>query len=152
MDFEERETLRRNLGNLECTVEQITNANQGVREPPILRHEASGPKDVLKCPAHPSDRRVAQLNETWKVVDGPLQWELQRRKGNQRDKNSGWQGRSFCRTREGLLRCVREYCGEISVEAVSKLQALPVWHLDWYRKTHFQNLDAVGTDPHRADE
>ena len=28
-------------------------------------------------------------------------------------KNSGWQDRSFCMTRDGLLRCVREYCGEV---------------------------------------
>jgi hypothetical protein len=47
-------------------------------------------------------------------VDDPLQWILQRRKGNPRKKNSGWQDRSFCTTREVLLRCVREYCGSLT--------------------------------------
>src|SRR5262245_57424372 len=57
-----------------------------------------------RAPAHPSNRLVAQLNETWRVVDDPLQWILQRRKGNPRSRNSGWKNRSFCRTREALLR------------------------------------------------
>ena len=82
-------------------------------------------------PAHPSNRLVAQLNETWRVVDDPLQWILQRRKGNPRKKNSGWRNRSFCRTREGLLRCVREYCGEVDHDALARLEALPDYHSDW---------------------
>ena len=45
-------------------------------------------------------------------MDDPLQWVLQRRAGNPRTKNSGWENRSFCTTREALLRCVRKYCGE----------------------------------------
>ena len=47
-------------------------------------------EDRVEGPAHPSDRLVAQLNSTWRVVDDPLQWILQRKKGNPRDKNSGW--------------------------------------------------------------
>ena len=35
-------------------------------------------------PAHPSSRLLAHLNENWRVVDDPLQWILQRRKGNPR--------------------------------------------------------------------
>src|SRR5262249_57055606 len=57
-----------------------------------------------KRPAHPSNRLVAQLNETWRIVDDPLQWILERRKGNPRSKNSGWENRSFCITRDALLR------------------------------------------------
>ena len=48
--------------------------------------------------------------------------KLQRKKGNPRTKNAGWRDRSFCRTREGLLRCIREYCGEVDAEALSKLK------------------------------
>jgi len=72
-----------------------------------------------------------QLNVQWRVVDDPLQWILQRRKGTPGKKKSGWQHCSFCRTREGLLRCVREYCGEIDGPALASLEALADFHPDW---------------------
>jgi len=40
--------------------------------------------DRLNGPAHPKNDIVAQLNATWRVVDDPLQWVLQRTKGNPR--------------------------------------------------------------------
>ena len=87
---------------------------------------------LLSWPHQPSLPRQrtpqAQLNKNWRVVDDPLQWILQRRKGNSRNKNSGWQDRSFCTTREGLLRCIREYCGEVNQNALADLQALPDYH------------------------
>jgi hypothetical protein len=73
---------------------------------------------------------------------------MQRRKGNARRKNSGWQGRSFCRTRGALLRCVREYCGEIDLDALAKLDELPEWHIDW----DLTNLDVPETDQVHADK
>jgi len=82
-------------------------------------------KDRADGPAHPSNRLLAQLNTNWRVVDDPLQWILQRRKGNPRKKNSGWRSRSLCRTRDALLRCVREHCGEIDPEALATLKELP---------------------------
>jgi hypothetical protein len=102
-------------------------------------------QDDGKGLAHPSNRLVAQLNESWRVVDDPLQWMLQRRKGNPRDKNSGWRGRSFCRTREALLRCIREYCCSpdedetrcireyrgVDAAALQQVRAFPEWHIDW---------------------
>ena len=96
--------------------------------------------------AHPSNCLIAQLNETWRVIDDPLQWILQRKKGAPRNKSTGWQNRSFCRTREALLRCVREYCGEVDSDALAKLEALPEWHLDWDRT----NLDVPETDQAQA--
>ena len=77
-------------------------------------------------------------------MDDPLQWRLQRKKGNPRTKNPGWQDRSFCTTREGLLRCVREYCDEVQPAALGKLRALPLHHA-------MQNLDVRRTDLGRAD-
>jgi hypothetical protein len=74
------------------------------------------------------------------------QWILQRRKGNPRARNTGWRDRSFCRTREALLRCIRQYCGEIEVEALAKLNLLPDWHADWDCRNHRTNLDVRGTD------
>jgi hypothetical protein len=111
---------------------------QGTSEPPML-----GSRDVSTRPAHPSNRLIAQLNENWRVVLDPLQWILQQRKGNPRRKNSGWRGRSFCRTREGLLRCVRDYCGKIDAAAFAKIDALPDHYVDWRAA---QNLDVRGTD------
>ena len=68
-----------------------------------------------------------QLNEGWRVSEDSIQWKLQRRcsKPGQKAK---WTGRSFCRTREALLRCVREYCGVVDAEALKRLEALPEWH------------------------
>jgi hypothetical protein len=95
-------------------------------------------------PAHPSNRLVVHLNATWRVVDDPLQWRLQRKKGNPRTKNPGWQDRSFCTTREGLLRCIREYCDEVQPAALAKLRTLPPQHA-------MQNLDVRRTDLGHAD-
>lgn len=94
--------------------------------------------------AHPSNRVIAQLNEAWRVVDDPLQWIIQRKKGNPRNKSSGWRNRAFCRTREALLRGIREYCclpdqGElrciaeyrgVDEVAFQQVLALPQWHHD----------------------
>ena len=136
-------------------------AQEVVRGQPVgaTRHQASskGPND----PAHPSKPVIAQLNEKWRVIDDPLQWILQRKKGNPRNKNSGWQPRSFCRTREALLRCVREHCCSpdncqlrsireyrgVDKAALQQLRALPEWHLDWDRT----NLDVHGTDLAQRD-
>jgi hypothetical protein len=111
-------------------------------------------------------------------VDDPLQWILQRRKGNPRDKNTGWQSRSFCRTREALLRCIREYCCSpdaggvrciheyhgVDGAALQQVRALPEWHVDWSGDVDraavaalpqhhaMQNLDVRGTDQAQADE
>jgi hypothetical protein len=41
------------------------------------------------------------------------------RSRGRRSKASGWQCRSFCRTREALLRCIRECCGSVD-ESASK--------------------------------
>ena len=99
-----------------------------VREPNRTRPARATSLDAPSLPAHPSNRLIAQLNANWRVVHHPLQWILQRRKGNPRKKNSGWQHRSFCTTREALLRCVRESCGEVDQVALTALQALTDHH------------------------
>jgi hypothetical protein len=122
-----------------------------------VREQSASPARCLEAPsdiprpAHPSNRLVAQLNERWRVVDDPLQWILQRKKGNPRKKNSGWRDRSFCRTRDALLRCVREHCGEIDDNSLAKLKSLPDWHSDWDHRNERANLDVRGTDQVQAD-
>jgi hypothetical protein len=66
---------------------------------------------------------VARLNADWRVIvcAHGLQWILQR---GYRAKNHGdirWRARSYCRTKEALLRCSREYASAID----PMLAALP---------------------------
>lgn len=61
------------------------------------------------------------LNEHWRVTFDPLQWILERRSGSQ------WKARSFCVTKAALLRCIREYCGEVDL---SQVLESPDWHPD----------------------
>ena len=142
----ERFELPLNSKATECDCDADLNTTEfdvalkkGVREPPATPGAHRDDRERSKRPAHPSNRLVAQLNATWRVVDDPLQWRLQRKKGNPRTKNSGWRDRSFCTTREGLLRCVREYCGNVEPTALAKVTALPE-HLG------MPNLDVRGTD------
>ena len=65
---------------------------------------------------------VADLNDRWRVIDDPLQWILQHREGKR------WRDRSFCRSRSGLQRCVREYSGPVDCVALLQIEALPEWH------------------------
>jgi hypothetical protein len=102
-----------------------------VRESDNDLRPPTSPSPVSSPPAHRSNRITVQLNANW--IDDPLQWVLQRRKGNPRKKNSGWQDRSFCTTREGLLRCVRELCGLVDHEVLAQLRALPEFHSKWSR-------------------
>ena len=129
---------------LPTSTEPDRSRKEGVRQ----CHELAPPPPNLANfpyrPAHPSNRLVAQLNANWRVVNDPLQWRLQRRKGNPRTRNSGWQDRSFCTTRKGLLRCVCEYCGDVEPAALAKLAALPEHY-------EMQNLDVRGTDQAHAN-
>jgi hypothetical protein len=109
---------------------QDDTAKSWVREGCRASERDQESQERAERPAHPSNQLVAQLNERWRVVDDPLQWKLQRKKGNARKRNSGWRDRSFCRTRDALLRCVREYCGEVEPAALAKLSALPQYHPD----------------------
>ena len=89
---------------------------------------------------------MTQLNESWRVIDDPLQWILQRKKDNPRKKNPGWRDRSFCRTRDALLRCVREYCGEVDPSALVTLKALSDWHTEVRSRSGDSHLGHVFDD------
>jgi hypothetical protein len=102
----------------------------GVRE----SHEQAGssiPRQATPSPAaHDPDRLLIQLSTEWRVVDDDLQYILQRRRDIARSKASGWVGRSFCRTCQALLRCIREYCGPLDDDALQQVRDLPEWHVD----------------------
>ena len=60
----------------------------------------------------------------------PLQWVLQRKESEERLKSSGLNNRSYCVTKEGLIRRIREFCGEVDINAPATIKALPEWHPD----------------------
>lgn len=69
---------------------------------------------------------VAHLNARWRVIacrDG-IQWILQYRAG-QRHGTARFDSRSFCRTREALIRVCREYAAPLDPSALAVLESLP---------------------------
>lgn len=77
------------------------------------------------------------LNNRWRVSDDPLQWILQRRAPSEsvaeRNSAPGW-GRyrsdSYCASRAGLERCIREKCGDVDFDALIRIGLLPAMHPD----------------------
>jgi hypothetical protein len=70
---------------------------------------------------------VAQLNPDWRVVEcrDRLQWILHRRGSPKMSRPDDWRGRSYCRTRQALIRCARECAGAIDLAAGEILAGLP---------------------------
>ena len=66
---------------------------------------------------------LVALNCRWRVIvcKNSIQWILQTRRGGP----DSWRGRSFCRTREALVRCARQHAGEIAADAMVILLRLP---------------------------
>ena len=88
---------------------------------------ASATSEAINPPPTPSLGLVLQLNDRWRVTTDELQWMLQHRRLEQ---TTVWISRSWCRTREGLLQCVKEHCGEIDANALAKLQSLPDYFIE----------------------
>lgn len=77
---------------------------------------------------------IARLNDRWRVVDDPLQWMLQYRGGKTSDRGGSpniraWQGKRFCRTRDALIRDIREIViGDVDQAALRVIASLPDRH------------------------
>ena len=92
------------------------------RAPPTFLWQA-GERNADDYPAV-----VATLNTGWRIIecrDG-LQWILQRRAGK-RHGQPRWEGRCYCRTRDGLGARVRELAGGLDATALAILEGLPDW-------------------------
>jgi len=79
---------------------------------------------------------VAVLNRVWRVIvcrDG-IQWILQRRNRAETVARHVWRGRSYCRTKEALIRCCDEHAGQIDPATRMTLEALPE-RIDLERQT-----------------
>ncbi len=71
------------------------------------------------------------LKDRWRVVDDPLQWILEVRKGQAAKKSTGYRARSFCSSRTGLAQCIRDNCGDLYPDALAPIDLLPDLHEDW---------------------
>ena len=71
---------------------------------------------------------VVVLNDHWRVIvcGAGIQWILQRRRGRT-EGQPRWDGRSFCRTRSGLLDSIRQHCGAVDSRGLSIIAQLPDW-------------------------
>jgi hypothetical protein len=69
-----------------------------------------------------------RLNDRWRVIEcgAGIQWILQYRANSPETYSTAiWRGRSYCRTREALIRCCNAHAGEIDPSAVAAFEALP---------------------------
>ena len=68
---------------------------------------------------------VAQLNDRWRVVEDPLQWIIQVRKGQNGNRTTGWQSRHFFVFQTALRRAIDEYCGDVDPAAMTIIDGRP---------------------------
>jgi len=71
---------------------------------------------------------VVVLNDGWRVIEcrAGVQWILQHRNRAKTVARDGWRGRSYCRTRDALIRCTR-HAGAIEPVVLAVLASLPDW-------------------------
>jgi hypothetical protein len=70
---------------------------------------------------------VTILNGGWRVIEcrHGIQWILQYRNRAETVARHVWRGRSYCRTKEALIRCCDKHAGRIDPAARTTLGALP---------------------------
>ena len=71
-------------------------------------------------------RAIVVLNDRWRVIEcrNGIQWILQRQAG-ERHGRPRWDGGSYCRTKEALIRICRATAGAIDSAAAGVLASLP---------------------------
>ncbi len=106
-----------------------------------------------------TDSFLFQISRNWRIAEDELQWILQRCKNlkqytSERDHSENWRGRSFCRTRKTLIRCIREHVtlepgeGDDLIEAaVARVERFPEMHV-----ARPEPLRGVGRRQSRGDE
>jgi hypothetical protein len=72
-------------------------------------------------------RVVAVLNGKWRVIEcrDRIQWILQSRDSLRPEEVGLWRGRSYCRTKETILRVRAAHAGKIAPTTAAVLVALP---------------------------
>lgn len=71
---------------------------------------------------------IFRINDRWRVIVCPegIQWILQKRKGYL-DGRPAWDGMSFCRSKAGMYRAIKEKVGAVSPDTEAQLAQLPDW-------------------------
>jgi hypothetical protein len=72
---------------------------------------------------------LVTLNGRWRVIAcrHGIQWILQYRNRAETVARDVWRGRSYCRTRNALIRVCDEHAGTIGAGARVTLEGLPEW-------------------------
>jgi hypothetical protein len=72
---------------------------------------------------------IVKLNDRWRVIAcrHGVQWVLQYRNRAQTVARDVWRGRSYCRTKEALVRACDTHAGAIDPGARNILEGLPAW-------------------------
>ena len=104
---------------------------------PLFEPKCDFPALANRPPAPKGSRRaessddypdvVAILNERWRVIGcrHGIQWVLQGRNRAERVARDGWRGRSFCHTKEALIRVCDAHAGLIDPDGRAILAGLP---------------------------
>jgi hypothetical protein len=114
---------RQTIQSGDCSVGGATD-NSDARICPLDSNEDANRKES----ADGYSRVVAVLNGKWRVIEcrDRIQWILQSR-DSLKATVGVWRGRSYCRTKEALLRVCAAHAGEIDPGAAAVLAALPDW-------------------------
>jgi hypothetical protein len=92
---------------------------------------AAAPHETLSVKAECADAYpfIAKLNDRWRVIAcrHGIQWILQYRNRAEAVARDGWRGRSYCRTKEALIRVCDYHAGNLDLTARAILNELPDW-------------------------
>ena len=89
------------------------------------------PSQSGKATAHMLNRRPMAINGRWRISSDNIQWLVQYLSSI---ANGEWSNRSFCRTRDGLIRAVKQKCGEVDDQVLGQIERLPQRFVDWFRE------------------
>jgi hypothetical protein len=102
-------------------------AMEPVRQTPCM-WTGNQTSETRKRPADRSKPVVAVLNDRWRVIEGAIEWILQKRKGRPTPKSTGWRARRYAQTRASLLDGIERLCGPVDPAALPVLRVLPEEH------------------------
>jgi hypothetical protein len=87
---------------------------------PVADATAMAPSPSL----HASTAFPIALNDHWRIDFDPCQWILERNRGGR------WVGSAYCVTQAGLIRNVRQRCGECDPHTLVLISTFPEFHPD----------------------
>ena len=111
---------------------RVGKSRAGRSSPVHFTHEAQNLATFLPRSTRPESSDdypdvVAVLTSRWRVIECShgIQWILQFRGRIETMAMSRWRGRSYCHTRDALIRCCHAHAGQIEPSARNVLAELP---------------------------